>query len=106
LDLKLLGSIIFGIRPSSPKVERILIEEVKRRFKYRYPESKIAKRGPPGTIWYIVQASWWKRWENHVAKGSNLDTNLSKIGNNELLVDNGSLALRSELRHKHDFEVC
>ena len=53
LDLRLLGSIIFGIKPSTPDMERVLVAEVMRRSKSRYLSSDEAKAGPSGTIWYV-----------------------------------------------------
>jgi hypothetical protein len=103
LDLRLIGSIVFGIKPASPMRERTIIEEVQQRFKYRYPSSSTAKRGPHGSTWYIIELSWWKEWQIYTE--SSKPSMIGKICNESLLVDNGSLALRHGLRFKYDFEV-
>jgi len=108
LDLQLFATTVFGIKPLVPKQERVLILEVVRRYKCRYPESSRAKRGPLGTVWFIVQSSWWKRWHTYVEDVSDNEgkaPSLSKIENTQLLVENGSLRLRPDLRFKQDFEL-
>ena len=102
-DLRLIGSIVFGIKPVSPMREKELVDEVQHRFKYRYPPTKLAKRGPPGTNWYVIELTWWKEWQRY-SKDSN-SLSLPKITNNQLLVDTGNIALRAGLRFRYDFEV-
>jgi len=104
LDLRLIGSIVFGIKPSSPALERILIDEVQQRFKYMYPPSETARRGPSGTRWFIIQKNWWDEWEGY--SKTTLALALPKIGNDLMLVENGSLMMRPGLRFRYDFEVC
>ena len=103
LDLRLIGSIVFGIKPSSPALERILIDEVQQRFKYMYPPSETARRGPSGTRWFIIQKNWWNEWEGY--SKTTLALALPQIGNDLMLVENGSLMMRPGLRFKHDFEL-
>ena len=103
-DLRLIGSIVFGIKPVSPILERLLVDEVQHRFKYRYPSTALSKRGPAGTIWYIIEITWWKEWLRY--SEDSLYFSLPKITNNQLLVDNGNIALRAGLRFRSDFEVC
>jgi hypothetical protein len=103
LDLRLIGSIIFGIKPASPMRERIIIAEVKQRFKYKYPSKSKAKRGPHGTTWYIIELSWWKEWQLYTESAKS--SMIGKICNENLLVENGSLALKHGLRLRYDFEV-
>lgn len=109
LDLRLMASTLFGVKPSSPRLEHTLINEIFRRYSLRFPASDFAKRGPANTIWFVIPSSWWKKWEAYVVdstKGNDCRTTiLSHIENNKLVVDNGSLALRPNLRNKQDFEV-
>ena len=108
LDLRLIASTLFGIKPSSPKLEDILVREVFRRYNVRCPATEYAKRGPLDTVWYIVPSSWWRNWEFYVLDKADVNgrrSTLSQIETNKLLVDNGSLALRPNLRFKQDFQV-
>ncbi len=109
LDLRLMASTLFGVKPSSSRLEHTLINEIFRRYYLRFPASDFAKRGPAKTVWYVIPSSWWKRWEAYVVESIKANdcrtTILSQIENNKLVVDNGSLALRPNLRNKQDFEV-
>ena len=104
LDLRLVGSIVFGIKPSLPMLERIVIDEVQQRFKYKHPSSDSAKRGPSKTHWYIIQKIWWNEWMRYSEE--KLSLVLPKIANEQLLVENGSLILKPDLRFRYNFEVC
>lgn len=105
IDLRLVGSVVFGIRPTSRTMERKLIAELKCRHKSRYPDSENSKRGPSGTTWYILKTEWWKYWmkysEDNPQRKDQL-TMVPKIKNNLLLADSGSLALRDNLQYKQD----
>ena len=107
LDLRLVASTLFGIKPSSPLLERTLIDEIFLRYNKRFPSSGMAKRGPSETVWYVIPSSWWRKWGKYV--DDCLDTHsrsvLSPTENDKLLCNNGSLALRANLRNKQDFEV-
>ena len=107
LDLRLIASTLFGVKPSSPLLERTLIDEIFRRYSQRFPTSEVAKRGPPETVWYVIPSSWWRKWERYADNSSDIHNRpiISPIENNKLLFDNGSLALRPNLRNKQDFEV-
>ena len=106
LDLRLLASILFGLRPSRPTLEYSLVEEVQRRHKYRFPHQGTNLRGPPGTRWFVIHVGWWRRWLDYSqGKGGAAATRLGKINNHLLLAENGSLSLRSGLRWKNDFEL-
>jgi len=108
LDLQLFATTVFGIKPASPKLEKVLISEVTRRYNCRFPECSTAKRGPFGTVWFLIQATWFKKWEKYVEEAYETDGKipfLSKIVNTQLLVDNGSLVLRPDLKFKRDFEL-
>ncbi len=102
-DMRLIGSIVFGVKPYMPSTEKVILDEVRNRFKYRYATSETAKRGPLGTTWYIIHAQWWKEWQKYAQEGRHLV--LPAISNDRLLVSNGSLALRIGLRFRHDYEV-
>ena len=127
LDLRLLGAIVFGVQPSDPSLERTLVEEVRRRHKYRYPQTETSRRGPPGAVWYVINVHWWRQWLDHTSSSvssaavsspspspsasdgreerSGGRPPLGRIDNDILLSDGGSLALRSGLRWRHDFEL-
>ena len=116
-DLRLIASITFGIPPSKASMELTLMEEVQRRHKYRFPQTDVARRGPRGTVWYIMDDRWFRQWVNHVKNvgGTEQDAadgtiegsarGLGKINNAPLLADNGSLALRSDIRWRTDYEI-
>jgi len=108
LDLRLIASTLFGVKPASPRLELILISEILRRHNCRFPSSDLAQRGPAETVWYVIPSSWWRRWEKYAVNGTDLHGRpyiLPQIDNDKLLVDNGSLALRPGLRSKQDFEL-
>lgn len=113
LDLRLIASVLFGVRPASPSLERALVDEIKRRHRYRYPRKKEGSsqpRGPNGTLWHVINAEWWRTWE-HFTEGKVWDDNaaqsysMGKIDNNMLLSDEGILSLRPSLRWHRDFEL-
>lgn len=113
LDLRLIASVLFGVRPASPSLERALVGEMKRRHRYRYPRKKEGSsqpRGPNGTLWHVINAEWWRTWE-HFTEGKVWDDNadrsysMGKIDNNMLLSDEGILSLRPGLRWHRDFEL-
>jgi len=119
MDLRLIAAIIFGIPPSKASMELTLMEEVQRRHKYRYPQSDVSRRGPRGTVWYILDDRWFRHWVAHVKKvggtekdamdeRDTLDGNargLGKINNTCILAENGSLALRADIRWRTDYEI-
>lgn len=119
LDLRMIAAILFGTPPSYASVEKILVEEATHRHKYRYPQTDSSQRGPRGTIWYILDHRWYRNWKVHVERVSGTDQDvvdnrdlstapsrgLTRINNTDLLADNGSLALRADIRWRHDYEV-
>ncbi|KAL3806464.1 hypothetical protein ACHAXA_004039 [Cyclostephanos tholiformis] len=113
LDLQLIASVLFGVRPASAPMERILVEEIKRRHKLRYPRSlerSSQPYGPSGTIWYVISAEWWRAWQHFtesypcdgITEGCYL---MGKIDNNGLLSDEGFLSLKQGLILRRDFEL-
>jgi hypothetical protein len=119
VELKLIASVFFGLPPTRASMEEALVVEIQRRHKYRYPQTAAARRGPRGTVWYVIEDKWFKRWIAHVQRvgGSDSDIadgrevigadarNLGKINNASLLADNGTLALKPDIRWKHDYEI-
>jgi len=113
LDLRLIASVLFGVCPASAQMERQLIEEIKRRHKYRYPRSRdrsLQPRGPSGTVWYVISAEWWRTWK-HFTEGKVADGDtrgsyvMGKIDNNSLLSTEGILSLKQGLHWHQDFEL-
>jgi hypothetical protein len=120
LELRLLAGVMFGVPPTLARVEVALVTEIERRHKRRYPQSEVSRRGPRGTVWNIIDAHWYKSWVALVNKvaGTAEDSldgrgdpqndrarGLFRISNTSLLVENGSLAIRPDLRWKHDYEL-
>ena len=119
VELRLVASVLFGLAPTKASMEETLVREIQRRHKYRYPQTDAARRGPRGTVWYIIEDKWFKRWMAHVKRvgGSDSDIvdgrdvagadarNLGKINNTSLLADNGTLALKSDIKWRHDYEI-
>ena len=107
VDLRIFAATIFGVKPYHPATEKFIIKEAMRRHRCRYPQTDSAKRGPAGTMWYIIQANWWNRWVNYVdsdVDDTSVQEKIPKIDNSQLLVDHGPIALRSNVR-KAEFEV-
>jgi len=120
LDLRLIAAVLFGVRPAAAPMEQILIEEIRRRHKYRYPRSRensFQPRGPTGTVWYVINAEWWRTWK-HFTEGKIVDHGnekggrvgsgsytMSKIDNNSLLSEEGILSLKQNLHWHRDFEL-
>lgn len=119
VELRLIASVLFGVPPTKASLEEILVHEIRRRHKYRYPQTDVSRRGPRGTVWYIIEDNWFKRWAVYVQRVGGTDNdiadgrevvggnarNLGKINNTSLLADNGSLALKSDIRWRHDYEI-
>jgi hypothetical protein len=112
LDLRLIASVILGVRPASPKMEKYLIDQIKRRHKYRFPRTRSGAsqpRGPKGTVWYVINADWWRLWV-HFTEGKMKDGDasgyvLGKIDNNMLLSEEGILSLKQGLHWQRDFQL-
>lgn len=104
LDLRLVGSVAFGVKPSVPSMEMILIEELQRRYRTKISSCDSAKRGRINTKWFIINSSWWSEWENY-SKSYATGVGPAKINNAELMLSNGSLAMKSGLRFRYDFEL-
>jgi len=96
-------------------MEQILIEEIQRRHRYRYPRKREGASqpwGPTGTVWNVVGAEWWRTWK-HFTEGKIVDNGdmsqgsyaMGKIDNNSLLSEEGILSLKRELHWHRDFEL-
>ena len=120
MDLRLIAGVKFGIPPTLASMEVSLIAEIERRHQRRYPTSDVSRRGPRGTVWNVIDATWFKSWatlvqsvegtEEDAADGrgdprSDRVRGLFRISNTGLLIENGSLSLRKEIRWKHDYEL-
>jgi DUSP domain len=102
LELKLIAAVQFGIPPLH---EFPLIGEINRRHSRRYPQTEVARRGPRGTIWYIIDVGWLKEWSASVSDPKPNKKHLPKIINTNLLVENGSLQLRPEIRWRLEYDL-
>lgn len=120
LELQLVAAVLFGIPPTEASMEVRLIGEIEGRHKERYPQSEVSRRGPRGTIWYLIDSEWLKQWAAMVKAVAKTDENaddgradpksdkvrgLGRISNTKLLAEDGTLALRPDIRWKHDYEI-
>jgi DUSP domain len=120
MDLRLIAGVKFGIPPTLASMEVSLIAEIERRHLRRYPTSDVSRRGPRGTVWNVIDAPWFKSWATHVqsVEGTEEDAldgrgdphsdrvrGLFRISNTGLLIENGSLSLRKEIRWKIEYEL-
>lgn len=120
MELRLIAAVQFGIPPTLASTEIAVIGEIDRRHRSRYPQSEVSRRGPRGTVWNIIDAAWSSSWKALVKKvaGTVEDhadgrgdprndrvRGLSRISNTGLLVENGSLSLRPDIRWHHDYEL-
>ena len=120
LELRLIAAVLFGIPPALASTEVTVIAELQRRQKLRYPPTEVSRRGPKGTIWYIIDHPWFQKWAalvkrvSHTAEDASdgrsdsttaTSRSLPKINNTNLLAEGGSLALRADIRWGHDYEI-
>ena len=121
LELRLIASVLFGVPPKYASMEFDIISEIQRRHKSRYPQTEVSRRGPRGTVWYIVEHQWHQTWNNLIQKVSGTPDDgqdlrgepisectprrLGRISNTGLLRENGSLALRTDIKWRHDYEI-
>ena len=120
LELRVISAVLFGIPPTLASMEVTIVAELQRRHKHRYPPTDVSRRGPKGTVWYIINHSWFQKWAGLVKRVSHTvddaadgrsDTasatsrDLPKINNTNLLAAGGSLALRADIRWGHDYEI-
>jgi hypothetical protein len=74
-ELRLVAGVVFGVRPSNPRVERELILELFRRHQLRHPSSPANPRGPPGTLWNLICSNWMDQWNIYTSRATQLCQN-------------------------------
>ena len=121
MEFRLMASVLFGVPPKYASMELAILQEVSRRHKYRYPQTDVSRRGPRGTVWYIIDDLWYRTWQGLIEKVSKTPEDgqdlrdkpsaeatprrLGRISNKGLLRENGSLALRVDIKWRHDYEI-
>lgn len=121
VELRLIASVLFGVPPKLASLEHALISEIQRRHQARYPQTAVSRRGPRGTVWYMIDDGWYRSWTTMVEKVSftpedsqdlrdkssdaSNPRGIGKISNRALLRDGGSLALRVDIKWRHDYEI-
>lgn len=121
MELRLIASVLFGVPPKYASMEKRLILEIQERHLKRYPQTDLSRRGPRGTVWYIIDDKWFRTWSQVIQKlsrssddGEDLRDKASdnacprrvtQISNRSLLRDNGSLALRADIKWRQDYEI-
>ena len=121
IDIRLIASVVFGVPPKLASLEHILVKDIQERHGKRFPQTDVSRRGPRGTVWYLVDDKWYKSWTEMVEvvtntkddgedlrdKSSNSTSprRLGQINNTKLLKDNGSLALRVGLKWQSDYDL-
>lgn len=121
IDLRLIAGVMFGVPPKLGSLEYILIMNIQERHRKRFPQTDVSRRGPRGTVWYLVDHMWYKSWTEMMKIVSNTKEDgedlrdktsnsssprrLGQINNTKLLRENGSLALRVDIKWRHDYEI-
>lgn len=121
MELRLISSVLFGVPPKLASMEYSIISEIQRRHRDRYPQTDVSRRGPRGTVWYIIDDLWYRTWNGMIEKVSGTPEDgqdlrdkandnssprrLGKISNRTLLRDNGSLALRVDIKWRQHYEI-
>jgi len=121
IDIRLIASVMFGVPPKLASLEHLLVKDLQERHTKRYPQTDVSRRGPRGTIWYLIDDKWYKSWTEIIEAvrstkddGEDLRDKLSsstsprrlgQIINTKLLREDGSLALRVGIKWRHDYEI-
>jgi len=84
-ELRLVAGVVFGVRPSNPRVERELILELFRRHQLRHPASPANPRGPPGTLWNLICSNWMDQWNTYTSKATQPRQNFSEQDLNQFV---------------------
>jgi len=121
IDIRLIASVMFGVPPKLASLEHLLMTNIRERHMKRFPQTDVSRRGPRGTIWYLVDDKWFKSWTDmvEVVKNTKDDGDdlrdktsrsmsprrLGQINNTKLLRENGSLALRVDIKWRQDYEI-
>ena len=121
IDLRLIAGVMFGVPPKLGSLEHMLVMNIQKRHSKRFPQTDVSRRGPRGTVWYLVDDMWYKSWIEMIKvvsstkeDGEDLRDKISnsysprrlgQINNTKLLRENGSLALRVDIKWRHDYEI-
>lgn len=121
IDIRLVASVMFGVPPKLASLEQVLVNDIQQRHRKRFPQTDVSRRGPRGTIWYLVDDKWYKSWTEMVEAVRNTKDDgedlrdkssvsssprmLGQINNTKLLRENGSLALRVDIKWRSDYEI-
>jgi len=121
IDLRLIAGVMFGVPPKRASLEYLLVTNIQERHRKRYPQTEVSRRGPRGTIWYLVDDMWYKSWTELINVVSNTKEDredlrdkssssasprrLGQINNTKILRENGSLALRVGIKWQRDYEI-
>jgi ubiquitin C-terminal hydrolase len=120
VELRLIASVMFGVPPTEASLEVSIIGEIEARHKARYPQTDVSRRGPRGTLWYLIDSSWLRNWAALVKEVVNTEDDskdgrddtmgervrgLKRINNRPLLIEGGGLSLRPDIRWKQDYEI-
>mmetsp|Transcript_429 Transcript_429/g.1102 ORF Transcript_429/g.1102 Transcript_429/m.1102 type:complete len:910 (+) Transcript_429:307-3036(+) len=121
IDIRLVAGVMFGVPPKYASLEFLLVKIIQERHRMRYPHTDVSRRGPRGTVWYLVDNMWYRSWTELVEvvgntkedredlrdKSSNSSgpRRLGQINNTKLLRENGSLALRVGIKWQRDYEI-
>ncbi|GKY91938.1 hypothetical protein MPSEU_000165400 [Mayamaea pseudoterrestris] len=119
-ELRLVASVMLGVPPSEASMEGMIIGELEARHKARFPQTEVSRRGPRGTLWYLIDSGWLKNWASLMTEVANTVDDpkdgrgdpvaervrgLKRINNRRLLIEGGGLELRSDIQWKHDYEI-
>ncbi len=121
IDIRLIAGVMFGVPPKLASLEHLLVTDIRQRHMKRFPQTEVSRRGPRGTIWYLLDDKWFKSWSDMVEVVRNTKDDgddlrdktsrsmsprrLGQINNTKLLRDNGSLALRVDIKWRQDYEI-
>eukprot|EP01041_Mallomonas_annulata_P000826 gene826-1606_t len=77
-ELNICACCLFGVRPSSPRLEQQLVMEllVRHNAFCRLPDQPY---GPPGTEWCLLPSQWWTTWQRFVGSHEKQTTTNASI---------------------------
>jgi len=67
-ELSLTACCLFGIRPTSPHLEKEYVMEIMLRRQAIAPQTSMNPFGPVNTEWCIISKEWWDSWRMFVGK--------------------------------------
>jgi len=121
IDIRLVAGVMFGVPPKLASLEHLLVTDIRERHMKRFPQTEVSRRGPRGTLWYLLDDKWFKSWADMVQVVRNTKDDgddlrdktsrsmsprrLGQINNTKLLRENGSLALRVDIKWRQDYEI-